>query len=629
MSKLKKFTAVQQSRGIQSIYEGLGEENDDMNTISRPSSKRGWWTVGVILFFVMLMGAAWSGYSIFSPTKAFQPEKVTIKIDGPRIVSSSEEVTYLLTYKNTDANPMTNVMITTEYPQEFTIISADPATDTEHDNRWQLGLLKSGESGIIQIKGQWRGNQGDQRELKASINYTPANFNSPFIQEDVMSVTIEKSLLHSSIEGPTEINPGDDAHYEITYYDFSDIYKKDTVQLIVDLPVGFTIDQTTPQIDEDNSWSSATLLGNIDSTSKQGHLKIDGKFDSESKHGTTDLMIRWGFNQDGHFTMENEERFSTEVSQGDLVMQFRINKAQGTTTVNQGDMLNVLINYENQGKYTLTDVSVDAMLDGLFINWSAIQNIGTGTFSHETLEWSSNRTSALKQIKPGDTGQLSFRVPVHSRDAIQNLIKSGLLDSTAEFSFTGFAHATYHVTPYVGAGSTGETLEIKTGKVKVLVNSDLAIKVEARYFSDSQSPIGSGPLPPIIGQMTTYVLIWEITNSFHDLDQVRITTVLPSDVEWVGQERMDMGTIAYDTATRTVSWTIDHVSSNTPVLDAQFSLSITPTAFYAQKLMTLTSDTGISAQDSVNQSKVSLKRPPLTTNLDFDPVGNGKGLVQP
>ncbi len=630
MFKTKKLSATQLKQGIESIYDSSDHIGNDVSIIKPSKSRRRWWIIAIVALLLACAITTWLGFRVFSNHQPFHEDRVSIKMDGPRTVASSEEVTYTIVYRNDDPNPMTKVVITASYPQGFSVISTEPSASNSLNNRWEQDFLKTGEVGTITIKGQLRGNEGQEQALKANLTYVPANFNSPFSQEDTLLVTVQSSLLHLQIHGPAQANPGDEVQYEITYDDFSSIYKKDDVQLRVTYPKGFAFKESDPKADfGQDVWTSVALLKGIDPNTRQGKVRISGTFNPESPSGTVGFGAVFGYGHGDVFTPEKNETTSTEITKSDLILHLRVNDMPTNPVVNVGEPLGVVLDYENTGKYPLSDVTLAVKMEGPFIDWSTLKDSKSAEFSNDSLTWSKGKTISLADVAPGAKGQVSFHVSLQNSASIANLIKGGMVDVNKALAFNASALATYTVAPYKDNLPTGGTVEAKTGATTVMINSDLAFVAQARYFDDQQTPVGSGPLPPRVGQTTVYSISWNLQNTLHDLDQIRVTTILPPDVMWSSHERADVGAIEYDDATRSVSWVIDRMSATQPVLTADFTVSITPAATYAQKLITLTGDSGVTAKDMINNSSVSLKRPSLTTNLDFDPVGKGKGLVQP
>ena len=74
------------------------------------------------------------------------------KSGSPTTVAPGENVTYTINYTNTGEVPLHNVVITENYPNEVTFISASPAPDAGTNNVWTIGTLLPGESGTIVIE---------------------------------------------------------------------------------------------------------------------------------------------------------------------------------------------------------------------------------------------------------------------------------------------------------------------------------------------------------------------------------------------------------------------------------------------------------------------------------------------
>ena len=62
-----------------------------------------------------------------------------------------------------------------------------------------------------------------------------------------------------------------------------------------------------------------------------------------------------------------------------------------------------------------------------------------------------------------------------------------------------------------------------TDSVNVKLNSKLAIASKG-YYKDNEMP-NSGPLPPTVGQQTTYTIHWLVTNLSNDVDDVVVESL--------------------------------------------------------------------------------------------------------
>jgi len=220
-------------------------------------------------------------------------------------------------------------------------------------------------------------------------------------------------------------------------------------------------------------------------------------------------------------------------------------------------------------------------------------------------------------LRPLDEGSIDFTIQVKASDDI-NLNETNL-------QVTSRAKAT--------AAKIGELdaidLAIESNEITSNINTDVELKVEGRYFTADNIPVGSGPLPPVVGQTTTFRIYWSIANSLHEVGDVTVSATLPHGVAWASKLLAKVGSLRYNQSDQTVTWTIPSINPNEGFDDtnAWFDVSVTPTKDQAKKLLILSGQASLTATDEVTDAAISKVGKAITSNLDDDPIGGGKGLV--
>ena len=177
------------------------------------------------------------------------------------------------------------------------------------------------------------------------------------------------------------------------------------------------------------------------------------------------------------------------------------------------------------------------------------------------------------------------------------------------------------------AGKLPVPIVVNSNTIITQVNSDLALENEARYFAEDGTKIGDGPLPPRVGQTTTYRVIWTVTNTLHELLSVKAATILPLDVSFGAVGRVSQGTLLYNPDTREVSWTLQRLQTTTPKATIEFSVVVTPTKEAVGKILPLTGDMTLASRDKATGALLTIKKSSVNTALDDDEFGRGKGVV--
>jgi hypothetical protein len=180
----------------------------------------------------------------------------------------------------------------------------------------------------------------------------------------------------------------------------------------------------------------------------------------------------------------------------------------------------------------------------------------------------------------------------------------------------------------IGNIETKQNEDTKSNTILSKVNSDLKFNEEVRYFSEDNIAVGSGPLPPKVGQTTSFKVYWNLTNNLHELNNLRLESALPDYVTWNDKNRTTVGNIYYDESGRKVVWEIGRLPVSVYEAGAEFNISITPVESDRNKVLVLIPGTNIEATDSETNSTISKVGKAKTTKLEDDPIAVGDGRVE-
>ncbi|HTW96496.1 MAG TPA: hypothetical protein VMD74_02450, partial [Candidatus Methylomirabilis sp.] len=200
-------------------------------------------------------------------------------------------------------------------------------------------------------------------------------------------------------------------------------------------------------------------------------------------------------------------------------------------------------------------------------------------------------------------------------------------DLGKDFKITSYAQYTIGGLDNLGGVSTSTAssstaFDNRSNKIECLINSDLGFKEQVRYFDENNLPVGNGPLPPTVGEQTSFKVYWDLTNNLHDLNDVVLETILPPEVTWDTHNRTSVGTISYDQATNKVTWNIGRLPITVFRADAEFNIALTPTESDRNKIVVLLAGTKISATDANTNAPLEKNSVPKTTKLEDDEIAN-------
>lgn len=568
---------------------------------------------GLVVFFAALAAISWIGFFVFSPQDdKFSGEKVSLTIDGPTAVKSGELVTFDIAYRNGENVPLGTAVIEIRLPDAFTLVSSEPDIDR---NSWKLGSLAPRARGKITISGIFLAPLAKELDIQAIASYRPADFNSEFQKVSTKTVIVDGSVLEIDMDGPGKAMPGDTIDLVITYENTSDTKFGDLI-VKADYPAGFIPESSVPESDDEDV--SEWRIGELDAKGIDS-ITVTGTFASDA-HGDIAVKTMIGYLDPSEaFQKQAEASFTTEVTQGQLVATVILNGKPESQAVRFGDTLRYAITYRNTGAASLGNVEFSVVLEaepeaGLIL-WNELEDESEGRRDGGRITWTSKQIKSLERIEEDDEGIIEFSIPIAEN--------AGGLGGDGEFEVTCWVESTVE-------SIDGDVInrKTKTQPLVAKVLSDTELTVGARFYDDNGIPVGSGKIPPQVGETTTYRVTWKVANSLHELSDLKLSAKLPENVAWTGESNVDAGDLRFDAADRKMIWTLNWMPTTVAGLTVSFDVSITPSDDQKDKIPTLVDATIFEATDRVAGEKMLISKPPLTTALEDDPHGAGKGRVQ-
>lgn len=609
---MKRKTDAEIKAELRSIYAGHDGEMPDLSKLEQ--RRNSWFTrflVRSILFLIVVSGLAWGGFVVWSRGGVMPSRPLKTSVEVPDGVKSGEEAFYTFRYENSGNAPIASLEMKLTLPPDFTTTSQIPAPTDEASRAWTLGSLSSGSDGAIRIGGYFRSEVPSSQTLQALYTYKPANFSSDFQDISTAKANVASSVLGATVTGPEKALAGDDVTYVVNVQN-SGTRPATDVLVGATLPEGFAMTKSDPAPAEPNAtaWTFDSIA-----PAELRAVTITGRY-SASISGEQKIAARVSFlNADDVEFRQAEAEAKSEVVGGAVSFHLIVNGSAADQTANPGDALRVSIDYANNGNETIKNLGFKLALSGdgtvPTIDW-AKADLGGGTNDNGTIAWDAAAKKEFAEFSPSTKGTIDLVLPIVSdlrTPGLSSVITLALSASLDEIGSISGAHA-IDATPLV-----------------VKVNSDFRSSAHAEYFDKESLPVGSGPLPPKVGETTKYRVVWRVANSFHPLESVRMTTNLPPKVAWTETVRADVGKVTFDQTTRVVTWLIDRFPTSLPGSEASFDVAITPDAKDVGSFYKLTNAIAVEATDTFTKDQVSNGIDILTTELPEDKGAAGKGVV--
>ncbi|MBI4811904.1 hypothetical protein HY798_00410 [Candidatus Falkowbacteria bacterium] len=618
--------------GLAEIYQDEKGEAVDVKKLE-VRKRRGFlfWFFVAIFITASLGAAVYAAYYYVFIKGGFDSTAIKLTIEGKDKVLAGEEFFYIVGYKNLSNVDIKNIEIKLTYPEGFVAMESSPQAATSsaaaQTADWKFNYLAAHRSGEIKIKGKLIGAKDEGKIILATMTYAPVNFSSEFKKEAALETVISDVGVDFSFEANSSVLVGEENEIIVKYKKQPDNYLSGfrlTVLPLDNMEFG--------KREEKGALPGVWQINEIGEEEKE--VKARFKFKDKLAE-MQDLVFNFEYadptNSEKYYKFL-EQKFSLEVIKNNLNLNLIVNGSRNDQGIDFGQILNYSIVYANKGETEMKDIVIMAVLEGDILDWKTLDDKNNGKVSGRTISWSKNEAPALASLKNSDEGAIDFSIKVMPlAEAAEGIAE---LDVNKKYEIKSYAQ--FNIGSMVAEGEGGsatstpaeETGDTKSNIIISKINSDLKLSEQVRYFDDDNIAVGFGPLPPKVGQTTSFKAYWTLTNNLHELENLQVETVLPDYVNWDDKNRATVGVIKYDAVSRKIIWRIGRLPITVYEAGAEFNINITPAESDRNKIMVLLTGTVVTATDTETQATISKTMPAKTTKLEDDKIAESDGVVE-
>ena len=565
----------------------------------------------IVVGILIIIGAIIWGRSSFSRSR------VDLKIEAADEISSGEEITLTVEYKNNNRVALNDARLIMNYPQG-TFDSEGKEIFQESRN---LGVVARKSEGKQDFKIRLIGTEGDIKNITAKLDYRPQNINSRFENSTSLRAEINEVLIGIHIEGSEKAVAGQSTSYLIEYENKTET-TTDNLTIKMEYPDGFTFKNAEPapkSKDEDNIWEVGSLKPN-----EKKSINLVGVLNGQEMENKI-MRGLIGAEKNGKFLQYSQSEFITQISAPPILLSLSVNDISGECKVDPSQQLRYKIGFKNNTDVALSELVLKAYLKDSVFEIKDIDLGGKGFFNsrENTITWSGADIPKLNLLEPNQSGEVSFSVgiktslPIYSfqdKNFQANLIAEiQTLTVPAKFSST----------------------EMKFEKeLSCKINSQLKLQTKVYYYDPFQGVLNTGPLPPKVDNTTTYTVHWLVANTSNDLDGVQIKAGLPQGIDWKNYQinKLNKGQVSYNERTKEVSWNIGRVPAGTglttSIYELIFQIGLTPSINQVGQVPVLINESSAEGRDLFTGNNLKSSASSVDASLpDDSKVGSNEGKV--
>lgn len=570
--------------------------------------------IGSAIFFVIAV--SFSGLVLLRGGNVMSSEKVSVQFSGPLSAAGGEPLSFEVSVRNDNNSTIEAADLLLEFP-EGTRRTDNPRTDYRRF-RETLGAIAPGESLLKKEEAVLFGEEGAHLSIVATLEYRVKGSNALLKKIARYEVTLGTAPLSLSITAPHESANKASLEFTLEVKSNSATALHDVI-VEADYPFGFAFTNSSPR---PSSGERVWALGDIPAGGTR-RITLSGTL-SGSEGDERIIRFRAGPADTGGRAIGTalvSVSHTVLLRKPFLALSVLVGSEEGTEfIVEKGKTIRVGIAWENNLPTRATDAQIVVRLDGaLYDPASVVPEGGYYRAQEGTIVWDTSSDSSLAVLEPGDRGVKYFSVNVRGPGSGVYALRNPSFSVGATIAARGPA----------GAGESGGAIETKA-KADVKLLADLSLSARLVHFS---GPFASrGPIPPKVGEETTYTIVWSLSNAFNELSGARVSATLPSYVRFVGAVSPTSEHINYDAMSGAIVWDVGELKAGVGIGNAPretaFLVALVPADNQAGTVPTVIGEAVAEGDDRfTGRSVTSATRPALTTRFSDASFASGQEVV--
>lgn len=538
----------------------------------------------IILLAILIVVFSAVGFWYYQ-RNGFTKGIMKLEILGSDSINMGDEIEYLVKYKNTGQITLEDAKLIFEYPE-----NAVPSDGGNIRVEKKLNDIYPGQEQTVFFRARILGQENEIKTAKANLNFKPKNLKAYFDSSTTLNSRIKSVPLTLEFDLNSKVEGGRELKYSVNYFSNCDL-PLSNLEIKAEYPSGFEFIESKPKGTDKNEWPVAVL-----NKTEGGRIEISGRLMGET-YEQKSFKVKLGIWKGDQFIILKETEKQVEIIKPSIYISSQINGSQNYVA-SLGDLLYYEIFYKNIGDGPFENLFLVAQLGGDAFDLSTVRaSSGEYRQGENTILWDSRIMPTLRFLDPGEEGKVEFWVKL--KDNLPNDSRNRNLSVNVQ----------------VTLGQIRENFATK-------INAEPQIIQKGLYNNTVFQ--NSGPLPPKVGETTTYNISWKISNFYNDLRNVKVKAALPQQVKLTGKIEPSDARLTFDQNSREIIWEVGDLNLGTDSSiqgpELNFQISLIPESYQKGQVANLISDAKIIGEDVWTDTEVQAVAPSLNTNLPDDPT---------
>lgn len=549
--------------------------------------------IGSLLIFIFVAGI--SSLFLYFGGNQISSDNIQIALEGPSQIGGGEVVPLQVTISNQNSVAIESATLILKYPTGTR--SAGDSPRNLFEERIPMEDLAPGEVKNVPVRIVIFGEENAEKAVDATIEYRINGSNGMFYKDaKSLAVRISSSPLVLRVESVEKVASGQLIDVTLTAVSNASSPLNDLL-ITASYPNGFTYETSSPEpVFGQNVWRINELLPEQSAT-----IKLKGIVS-----GLTEETFRINFDV-GPANPDNQYLVGATLAQAradfiierpfiDVAIVIDGDKDR-SVTLSEGKKSVVDVNITNTLDEIVYDMTVEVVPGGNALTENSITSTGGFYDSNSgTVRWEVANNASFDKVLPGDSRSLKFEVA-----PAKNL-------STASFDLV--------VNVYARRVAESSALETLIGTIRAEAKYSSSVNIASQVGRNSGQYTDTGPVPPKVGETTTYTVTLIAEAGANDMTNAVVETSLPLYVNWLDAYEGE-GTVTYNSVSKKIQWAIGEIPSGRRK-ELALQVSILPSTSQVGLPPILLNKQLIRANDRFSGELLQDEAPAVTTELSTE-----------
>ena len=412
---------------------------------------------------------------------SYSKEILKLEILGPSETELAQEIEYTVKYKNNGNIRLEEPLLVFECPKNSLECFLEEREETAEEKKSlrkniSLSTIYPGEEKTISVKARLLGKKEENKTAQAWLSYRPKNLKARYESETSHTTRIKSVPLTLEFDLPSKIESGKEISFRLNYFSNTN-YPLLRLGIRMEYPSDFEFQSSKPEFLEGTDWE----IGSLNKT-EGGRIEITGKVRGEIEEQKI-FKAELGTWQDGEFILLKEAIRAVQIVTPSLYISQEIN-GSSQYVASAGDILHYEVFFKNIGEEAFNNLFLVAKLEGELLDLKTIKApLGEFESGDNSIIFDWRRISQLQFLDAQKEGQVEFWVELKK-----------------DWQITGPQDKNQVIRNKVYLSQAQKEFVTK-------VNSKLEIIQKGDYVNEIFGI--SGPIPPEVGNRTTYTITWQ------------------------------------------------------------------------------------------------------------------------